>query len=117
MSFKVLSKKPITIHEAKEILEKASGEGAEADQLLLRTLDYLSKFSKISAEAARRAVERLVSELGLSEEEAVEVVNILPGSVEELRAITNGWHKLLTTESLQKILQILEEARAGGSKT
>ncbi|BBE42862.1 RNA polymerase Rpb4 [Conexivisphaera calida] len=110
MSFKVLSKKPITIHEAKEMLAKAvEGMDLESDQLLLRTLDYLSKFSKIDGQTARRIVERLVAEVELTEEEAVEVVNILPGTVEELRTITNGWRKMMKTETLEKILHILAE--------
>ncbi len=114
MSFRVVSKKPITIHEAKEILERSvSAADLESDQLLMRTLDYLNKFSKVDGATARRMVERLVSEVGLTEEEAVEVVNILPGSVEELRTIVNGWRKMLGTEVLERILSILSEERKG----
>ncbi len=116
MSFRVVAKKPITIHEAKEILEKAVKDvDVESDQFLMRTLDYLMKFSKIDGQTARRIVDRLVAEVGLTEEEAVEVTNILPGTIEELRAIANGWRKMITTETLEKALRIIEEETKRGS--
>jgi DNA-directed RNA polymerase subunit F len=114
MSFKIINKKTITIHEAKEILTKAvEGMDVESDQLLLRTLDYLNKFSKIDGQTARKIVNRLVSEVGLTEEEAVEVVNILPNTVEELRSVTNGWRKMLKTETLDEMLKIISEEIGG----
>ena len=48
-----------------------------------------------------------MDEAGLPEEEAVEVINISPKTVEELRTFTSGWRKLLPTETLEKILKIL----------
>ena len=50
---------------------------------------------------------QLESECGLTEEEAVEVINIMPKSTEELRTFTSGWRKLLPSETLDKILKIL----------
>ena len=41
------------------------------------------------------------------EEEAVEVVNIMPKSVEELRILASGWRRFLPTEKLTEILKIL----------
>ncbi len=106
--FKVVSRKPISIHEAKELLEKTIGEEEEQDQLFMRTLDYLNKFAKIDGSMARRVIERLIIEVGLTEEEAVELVNILPKTVEETRTLTIGWRKLLTTDQVQQILDIME---------
>lgn len=107
---RVVNKRPITIHEAREILEKVAGGGleAQADSVLKRVLDYLNKFAKIDGDKARKLVDELVEKTGLTEEEAVEVVNILPGSVEELRTLTIGWRKLLTTEQLQGILDLIK---------
>ncbi|MFN3655373.1 MAG: RNA polymerase Rpb4, partial [Candidatus Nitrosotenuis sp.] len=41
-------------------------------------------------------------------EEAVEIINIMPSSLAELRAFTFGWKKLILAETLEKILQILK---------
>ena len=98
-------KKLLTIPEANQILQKIDVE--KADQIQKRTLDYTTKFSKSESDVAKKLLKQLETETGLSEEEAVELVNISPKSVEELRTFTSGWRKLLSTETLEKILKIL----------
>jgi DNA-directed RNA polymerase subunit F len=49
-----------------------------------------------------------VEECELKPEEAIEIVNIMPTSIEELRAFTYGWKKLILTETLEKMLNILK---------
>ena len=99
------AKKLLTISEANHILQKIDVE--KADQIQKRTLDYTAKFSKVNQESAKKMRKELESECGLSEEESVEVVNVMPRSMEELRTFTSGWRKLLPTETLEKILKIL----------
>ena len=41
-------------------------------------------------------------------EEAVELINICPNTMSELRSFTFGWKKLILTETLEKILKIIE---------
>jgi len=97
----------ISIHEARETLEKLDPE--KMDQIQKKTLDYLKKFSKIDAEKAKYYKKALVSECGLTEEEAVEVINIMPTTIEELRVFSAGWKKLIPSETLKKILEILSK--------
>jgi len=98
-------KRLLTIPEANQILSKIDVE--KADQIQKRTLDFTTKLSKVQADSAKKLRKELETECGLSEEEAVELVNIMPKSVEELRTFTSGWRKLLSTETLEKILKIL----------
>lgn len=102
-------KKILTLSEAHQILEKIDVE--KADQIQKRTLDYTSKFSKITVESAKKLRKQLESDCGLTTEEAVEVINIMPKSIEELRTFTAGWRKLLPTETLEKMLKILKSAK------
>ena len=102
-------KKILTLSEAHQILEKIDVE--KADQIQKRTLDYTSKFAKTTVEGAKKMRKQLESDCGLSTEEAVEVINIMPKSIEELRTFTAGWRKLLPTETLEKILKILKSAK------
>jgi DNA-directed RNA polymerase subunit F len=102
-------KRLLTLSEAHQILEKIDVE--KADQIQKRTLDYVSKFAKINAETAKKLRKQLESECGLSAEESVEVINIMPKSIEELRTFTAGWRKLLPTETLEKMLKVLKAAR------
>jgi DNA-directed RNA polymerase subunit F len=99
-------KRILSIAEANQILQKIDVE--KADQIQKRTLDYTTKFSKTTADAAKKLRKELVSDAGLTEEEAVEVINIMPKTMEELRTFTSGWRKLLPTETLEKILKALK---------
>jgi DNA-directed RNA polymerase subunit F len=102
-------KKLLSISEAHQILQKIDLE--KADQIQKRTLDYTSKFYKVTPESAKKLRKQLENECGLSEEEVVEIVNIMPKSLEELRTFTAGWRKLLPTETLEKALEILKSAK------
>ncbi len=104
-----VEKKLLTIPEANQILQKMDLE--KADQIQKRTLDYITKFSKASPEEARKMRKQLESDCGLTPEEAVEVVNVMPKTIEELRTFTSGWRKLLPTETLEKVLKILHSRK------
>ncbi len=93
----------IALPDVKEILETKKVD--EMDQIQRWTYDYVNKFSKLDRKQAQKLVSELVSECGLTEEEAVEVVNILPSSLEEIRAFTFGWKKLILTSTSESILQ------------
>ncbi len=93
----------ITLPDVKEILETKKVD--EMDQIQRWTYDYVNKFSKIESKDAQKLVSELVSQCGLTEEESVEVVNILPISLEEIRAFTFGWKKLILTSTSENILQ------------
>ncbi|HKW04456.1 MAG TPA: RNA polymerase Rpb4 [Nitrososphaerales archaeon] len=97
----------VTIAEAKEILSKVDPE--KADQIQKRTIDYLSKFTKVDTGKARKMQSSLVEHTGLTVDEATELVNIMPKSQEELRVFTAGWRKLIPTATVDKILKILTE--------
>ena len=81
------------------------------DQFQRRTYDYVSKFSKIDADAAEKLVKKLVSEFGLDEDEAVQVVNCAPKSVEELRVFFAGGRKIIEISKLEAIIGLLNEYR------
>ena len=102
-----LKKDVISISEVKEILEKVQTE--EMDQIQRWTYDYVSKFAKASPEESRTIIDELVQSCDLKKDEAVEVANSMPSSVEELRAFTFGWKKLILTETLNRILDILNK--------
>ena len=103
----VVKKQMITLPEVKEILSKRDVESM--DQIQRWTYDYVSKFAKIEPEAAKKMKQDLISQCGLTEEEAVEIVNVLPKSLPELRSFTFGWKKLILSETLEKILKIINE--------
>lgn len=100
---KITKKEMISLPDVKEILEGKKVD--EMDQIQRWTYDYVNKFSKITRKQAQKLVSELVSQCGLTEEEAVEIVNILPTTLEEIRAFTFGWKKLILTSTSESILQ------------
>ena len=104
-----LKKEVISLSEVKDILDKVKTE--EMDQIQRWTFDYVSKFAKSSSQVSRTSINELVASCDLKEEEAVEIANAMPTSIEELRAFTFGWKKLILTDTLNKILGILNKEK------
>ena len=103
----VQKKQAISLSEVKEILGKVDVE--EMDQIQRWTYDYVSKFSSMDAKDAKGMKKQLIKDCELTEDEAVEIVNIRPTSMAELRSFTFGWKKLILAETLEKILKIIQE--------
>ncbi|MEM3730296.1 MAG: RNA polymerase Rpb4 [Candidatus Bathyarchaeia archaeon] len=109
MSERNLIEKKLTLAQVKKLLESMGEENL--DQFQRRTLDYVSKFSKVEAETAEMLVEKLVAEFGLDEREAVQIVNCMPKSVEELKVFLAGGRKIIESSKLETIVNLLNEHR------
>jgi DNA-directed RNA polymerase subunit F len=106
---KNVKEKLLSIPQVKKILEELGEENL--DQFQRRVLDYASKFSRVDAETAQMLMEKLVREFGLDEVEAVQVVNCMPTSVEELRVFLGGGRKIIEAPKLEAIVKLLNEHR------
>ena len=102
----VQKKQAISLSEVKEILGKVDVE--EMDQIQRWTYDYVSKFTSMDSKVAKEMKKQLIKDCELTEDEAVEIVNIRPTSMAELRSFTFGWKKLILAETLEKILKIIQ---------
>ena len=102
----VQKKQAISLSEVKEILGKVDVE--EMDQIQRWTYDYVSKFTSMDSKVAKEMKKQLIKDCELTEDEAVEIVNIRPTSMAELRSFTFGWKKLILAETMEKILKIIQ---------
>jgi len=109
MAKNAIREKNLTISQVKKLLVSLGEENL--DQFQRRTLDYASKFSKVDAKASEKLMEKLVEKFGLEEEEAIQVVNCMPKSVEELRVFLSGGRKIIETSKLEAIVNLLDENR------
>ena len=107
MSERELSEKKLVLPQVKRELATIGDENL--DQFQRRTFDYVSKFSKVDAEIAEKLVEKLVKEFGLEEDEAVEIVNCFPKTVDELRVFLAGGRKIIDISTLKTIATLLSE--------
>lgn len=109
MPRKALKEQSLTVPQVKKMLETIGEE--HLDQFQRRALDYATKFSKAEPRAAEELVAKLTKEFGLEEEEAVQVVNCLPESVEEIRVFLAGGRRIVETSKLEQILASLDAYR------
>jgi len=109
MSEKNVMEKKLTLPQVRGLLESVGEQNL--DQFQRRTFDYVSKFSKVDAEAAEKLAEKLVTEFGLEDEEAVQIINCAPKSIEELRVFLAGGRKIIETSKLEGIIELLNAHR------
>lgn len=104
MAFEVKKEKKITISEARKILKKRG----DLNELQRRTLDYASKFSSLDAKVAEKLTKDLVDKFGLDRGVAVQIINCMPGSVEEIRTFL-GRETILPSATVKEILDLLSK--------
>jgi len=106
---KALKEQTVTVPQVKEALESIGEE--RLDQFQRRSLDYATKFSKFEAKDVETLVTKLVKEFELEEEGAVQIINAMPESIQEIRVFLAGGRKIIESSKLEKILDFLNEYR------
>ena len=103
----VKKKVAVSLSEVKELLKNQDPENM--DQIQRWTFDYVSKVTTMESDTAKKMKQQVIKECNITEEEAVELINICPNTMSELRSFTFGWKKLILTETLEKILKIIKD--------
>lgn len=109
MPRKIIDSKPTTTSEAKRTLERAKEE--ELGEFQRRTLDYASKFSRISPAKAEKLVRELGEKHQLERKDAIQIANAMPRYVEELRTILTVKGRIISGTQLEDILKLLNNYR------
>lgn len=104
-----ISESNLTLPQVKQVLESIGEENL--DQFQRRTLDYVSKFTKVDVPSSELLLDKLVNEYGLDQDEAVQIINCMPESVDELRIFLAGGRKIIETQKLSAIVNLLNENR------
>ena len=109
MTRKALNERVVTIPQVKEALETIGEE--QLDQFQRRSLDYATKFTKIDPEKVGALLNELVEEFEVKEEEAVQIINAMPESIQEIRVFLAGGRRIIESSKLEKILLFLNKYR------
>jgi DNA-directed RNA polymerase subunit F len=109
MSKKEVSENRLTLPEVKKVLESIGEENL--DQFQRRTLDYVNKFAKVDPVKAEELLQVLVKEYEIDEAEAIQIINAMPETVDELRVFLAGGRKIIETQKLHAIVALLNENR------
>lgn len=112
MPRKIISSTPITVAETKKTLEERE---QTLNSLQLRTLNYARKVAKLDHQTASRLVKSLTEKFDLKVEEATQVADICPETVDELRVVLSGYRRLVSfllfsEDKMKSIVQLVQEA-------
>ncbi|MFQ5818575.1 MAG: RNA polymerase Rpb4 family protein [Candidatus Heimdallarchaeota archaeon] len=108
MPRKILKQKPLAISEVKAILEQRAEDG-NFNYTQRVALDHAIKFSRLSADQATRLITKLQADFDLDLESAVQICNILPETLEELKSIISERYPNLDRTKLDAIFKYIEE--------
>ena len=104
-----MDSRPATTVEAKKILERAKED--ELGEFQRRTLDYASKFSRVSPTRAEKLVKELSEKYQLDRKDAIQIVNTMPHYLEELRSILAVKGRIVSSQQLEDILKLVNNYR------
>jgi DNA-directed RNA polymerase subunit F len=117
---KIIEERLISIPEVKEILDsvlerlKAKGGEQKADPFLDSTYEYASVFAHCTADQAKKIIKMLTTDYGMDMTYAIQIVNIDPTTIQELRIILEKDAKLksIPEKELSIILQKIKDLQA-----
>ncbi len=101
--------KEITISEAREILEERKDEDTEMLYETKNALEHAQKINKMDADEAIGLVKELNENFSsLDRETAVQIVNLMPETVKDLRVILRDRYRTPDEEAEEEIIDLLK---------
>ncbi len=108
----VLKSEELPLPIVKKILSKRAKESKMSDLMYQQrvALEYANRFSKMSPSNAAKVLEKLMKKYGLSRTLAVQIINIAPRIVDELRILFAIDPSVsLTTEQMEEIVELVQK--------
>ena len=104
---KILKIREIPLSTAKDLLESRQ-KRAPLESYQQAALYHATKFSKIPSEKAEKLVDELTSTFKISRVSAIQIANIMPLTIQELRTLLAKEGKVFLTEDLEKMLEVIK---------
>ena len=119
MSGRKVNEKSVSIPEVKKIMEKVKDKIEEIDSeeglshFQEITYNYVNKFAKVDDKTAHKIIQFLTEKYEIEDVYAINIVNITPKTVPELRMILEKSFigKTLNDDQLQDLLYQIEELK------
>lgn len=119
MSGKKIEEKTVSIPEVKDLMEYVKEKMLEIDteegmsHFQEITYNYVNKFAKMDAKTAKKIKKILIDNYEIEEIYAINIVNVDPQTIPELRMILEKSFvgKTLNDEQLQEILYQIEDIK------
>jgi DNA-directed RNA polymerase subunit F len=111
MPKEIVSQEEVTLPEVKKLLSTRGKEGELSFQQSI-TLEHATGFARMAPAVAVKTVERLMKNYNLTHFQAVQIVNIAPTSIEELKSVMDTRSSDLTEEQLAEVVEIITKSRS-----
>jgi DNA-directed RNA polymerase subunit F len=111
MPKEIISEEEITLPQVKKILTQRAKEGELSFQQSI-TLEHATSFSKMAPAVSIKLTEKLISSYNIPRSQAVQIVNIAPTTIEELKSIFDTRTSNLTDEKLIEIVDLIIKNRS-----
>ncbi|MFW9835427.1 MAG: RNA polymerase Rpb4 family protein [Candidatus Thorarchaeota archaeon] len=111
MPKEIISEEEITLPQVKKLLAQRAKEGELSFQQSI-TLEHANTFSKMAPAVATKLVERLIKNYEIARAQAVQIVNIAPITIEELRSILDTKSSSLSEEQMIEIVDLVIKNRS-----
>ena len=106
MPKEIISEEEIPLPQVKKILAQRGKEGELSFQQSI-TLEHATAFSKLAHAASIKLIDRLMKNYNLSRAQSVQIVNIAPNTIEELKSVLDTRSTSLTDEQLIEIVDLI----------
>ena len=109
----IIKETPITMAEIKDELDKIKKKIEKINFRAEKTEEYLHQFAQLNLAKSKELKEKLdkLNVPRLKEEHIVKMIDLLPGSAEEVKSILQGYTITVTNENLKKIAEAIKEFR------
>jgi DNA-directed RNA polymerase subunit F len=111
MPKEIIKEEEVTLPQVKKLLAQRGKEGELSFQQSI-TLEHASAFARMAPAVSVKVVERIIKNYDLTRSQAVQIVNIAPTTVEELKSILSSRTTSLTDEQLIEIVDLIVKSRS-----
>jgi DNA-directed RNA polymerase subunit F len=109
-SINVLAETPITMAQLKDDIKKIHKRDEELNFRATKTDEYLKNFVYIGLAKAKE-LQKKIEDLDiprLKDEHVVKIIDLLPGSIEELKTIFSGYTITVSADNQKKIVETVK---------
>ena len=111
MPKEIVGEQEIPLPQVKKMLAKRGKDGELSFQQSI-TLEHASTFSRMAPAVSGKLVDRLMKNYDLTRFQAVQIVNIAPTTVEEIKTILDTRSSDLTEEQMVEVAELIANSRS-----
>ena len=106
-NLEIINETPLSMGKLKDKLDKIKKRDKDLNPRGIKTYDYINKFTKKDTKKLEAGLSKL-GILRLKDKHINKIVDILPKSIDELKAVLSGENLTLKQEDLTKIVETIK---------